>query len=349
MKARVNWELPRDLYGVAAADIASRAGSLDQVARIDKFTEDDGKARGARRLRLITGGGLEADIHPDRALDIGHVTYRGVPVSWISSAGMTAPTLAESRKTEWLRSFGGGLLATCGLDSFGPPSTVGATEFPMHGRVGATPAVLEEARIISGLLVLRGATRQTTVFGENLVLRRTITAEVGGSKLSVEDTVINEGTVEAGHMMLYHVNLGWPLLSEHARLEISSTKVTPRDDHAAAGVARWHQLEPPQEGSREQVFLHDVSRFAQGQASIDNPVLGMRFTLRFDTAALPALHQWKMAGVGHYVMGLEPANTMHVQGRSSAEESGALQTLNVGENVTYRMSFDFGNSKREES
>ncbi|WP_300342603.1 aldose 1-epimerase family protein [Nesterenkonia sp.] len=341
-------EISHDLYGATPQEVARRTGSLDQLARIDQFTEEDGKARGARRLRLVTGGGLEADIHPDRALDLGQVTYRGVPMTWVSPTGTTAPALAESRGTEWLRSFGGGLLATCGLDTFGPPSTVDGRDFPMHGRIGATPASLQETSVDAGWLRVRGEVRQASVLGENLVLQRTISAEIGDSRLTVEDRVTNQGLDPAGHMVLYHVNLGWPLLSERAHLEISSSKVTPRDEVAAAGVARWHELEPPQEGFREQVFLHDVTHTTEAVAGIDNPELGISFTLRFDTTALPALHQWKMAGVGHYVMGLEPANTAHIQGRRSAQETGSLPLLGAGESITYRMSFEFGPARREQ-
>jgi hypothetical protein len=65
------------IYGRPAPDARRYLGSLGQVARLDSFIEADGPARGARRLRMITGGGLEVDIHPDRALDLGQVTVDG--------------------------------------------------------------------------------------------------------------------------------------------------------------------------------------------------------------------------------------------------------------------------------
>ncbi|MDQ4137723.1 MAG: aldose 1-epimerase family protein, partial [Actinomycetota bacterium] len=113
-----------------------RIGHAAQLARVDRLVEEEGPARGARRIRLVTGGGLEAEIHPDRALDLGQVTYRGVPVAWISPTGMVAPTLTSSHGRDWLRSFGGGLLATCGLDTFGPATIDEGKDYPMHGRVG---------------------------------------------------------------------------------------------------------------------------------------------------------------------------------------------------------------------
>ncbi|WP_150461585.1 aldose 1-epimerase family protein [Nesterenkonia ebinurensis] len=342
------WSLPTLIHGADGTELPRRIGTLTQVARIDRFTEEEGAARGARRLRMITGGGLEVEVHPDRALDLGHVTYRGVPVSWMAPPGISSPALGEARGTQWLRSFGGGLLATCGLDTFGPPSCSGGTEYPMHGRVGITPATLLEADVSGGELVIRGEVRQSTVFGENLLLRRTLRAQIGSTMFSLEDTVTNEGLETSGHMILYHVNLGWPLLDERAALDIESVKVTPRDDDAAAGVARWRSIEPPQEGYREQVFLHDFRHTPTGRAIIDNPALDLRFTLSFGARTLPSLHQWKMSGTGHYVMGLEPANTNHIQGRRSAEEAAVLPQLQVGESVSYQLNFTFGPSAKEQ-
>lgn len=341
----IDWEISRPIHGAESEELSRRIGALSQVARIDSFTENEGAARGARRIRLITGGGLEAEIHPDRALDIGHVTFRGAPVAWASPGGVTSPQLAASQGTEWLRSFGGGLLSTCGLDTIGPPSVDEGIEYPMHGRIGTVPATVTRTSVCDGRIRIEGEVRQTTVFGENLVLRREITAEVGGSTLRVRDTVTNEGLQAAGILVLYHANLGWPLLDERATLEIDSRHVTPRDETAVAGVARWHEIDPPTTGYREQVFLHDFQG-RPGRAGIDNPEADLRLELTFDTSTLPALHQWKMAGEGHYVMGLEPANTCQIQGRAAARAANKLPTLMVGESTSYALNFHFSPSAK---
>lgn len=46
--------------------------------------------------------------------------------------------------------------------------------------------------------------------------------------------------------------------------------------------------------------------------------------------------------------GLEPANTAHIQGRRSAQETGSLPLLGAGESITYRMSFEFDPARREQ-
>ena len=60
-----------EIFGLPVEAALQRVGSLAQVARIDSFAEIDGPARGTRRLRVVNGGGLEFDVHPDRGLDIG--------------------------------------------------------------------------------------------------------------------------------------------------------------------------------------------------------------------------------------------------------------------------------------
>lgn len=337
--------VPFSVHGVEQREAARRIGSLAQLARIDRFSEEDGPARGARRMRLITGGGLEVDIHPDRALDIGQVTVNGVPISWISSGGIGSPHAVDNRGTEWLRTFGGGLLTTCGLDTIGPPSFDRGVDYPMHGRINSIPALVSEVSVSESVLRVAGEIRQTRVFAENLTMRRAITAPLGGTEFTVYDTVTNESSQPSGHLMLYHANFGWPLIEERACLDIPSQRVRPRDAVAEKGVARWHEIEPPQEHFAEQVFLHEFD-VQEGRAIIDNSRINMRCEVSFDATSMPALHQWKMAGVGTYVLGLEPANVGHIQGRAEARKERALPVLEAGESVDYSLTFRFSQSER---
>ena len=340
---------PATVFGATRDALARRIGTLAQVARIDRFVEEEGAARGARRIRLVTGGGLEVELHPDRALDLGQVTYRGVPMAWMSPTGMVAPGLLEQRGGEWLRGFGAGLLATCGLDSFGPSTVDEGVEYPQHGRIGAMPATMTRAEVAGGELVVSGVVRQAAVFGEQLVLERTWSADLGGTTLRLRDVVRNEAGTDAGHMILYHVNVGWPLLDESATLELPSREVNPRDADARSGAGRWHQIEPPQAGFREQVFGHDFRDSGTAVVAVDNPAIDTRLEVRFDTATLPALHQWKMSGEGHYVMGLEPVNVNSFTGRAGTRAAGILPAIKPGRSVDYAIDLAFSPSRPAEA
>ncbi len=333
------------LYGRTLAEVRRRTGSLHQLARIDQFDETQGAARGARRIVLTSGGGLTVELHPDRALDIGAVAYRGVPIAWHSPTGFADPGLTVDSGTEWLRTFGGGLLATCGLDSYGPASTVAGVEYPMHGRIGSTPSVVTRAQVTDAELVVEAEVRQASVFGDNLLLTRRITVPLGGASIVVEDRVTNEGSAAAGHMVLYHANLGWPLLDDGSVLEVPSVSVSPRDADAEHGLSQWFEITGPVPGYAEQVFKHDFTGQGIAEVSLDNPTRDVRVAVRFDTASLPALHQWKMLGEGHYVLGLEPTNVDWSRGRAAASEAGVLPMLAAGESADYRLEFHCGASR----
>ena len=92
----------------------------------------------------------------------------------------------------------------------------------LHGRIAFTPARLvgygarwEGDR---AWLWAEGEIRQAAMFGEFLVLHRKIEAEVGGRSLRIDDTVTNHGFRATPHAMLYHVNVGWPVVDAGTRL-----------------------------------------------------------------------------------------------------------------------------------
>jgi hypothetical protein len=95
----------------------------------------------------------------------------------------------------------------------------------------------------------------------------------------------------------------------------------------------------PTAGFQEQVYCH-AGFIGSPTVVVDNPATDLRLELRFDSLTLPALFQWKMAGEGEYVLGIEPANTA-VMGRDVAESSGQLPILPPRASRTYTLQFDF--------
>jgi hypothetical protein len=108
------------LFGLDSADADEHMGSVEQAVRIDKFVHDDGPERCSRLIQLFSGGALDVESHSDRALDIVRLIYRGIPLAWSSPTGMSAPGFGEPLGGGLLRTWGGGLVSTIGLDSFGP-------------------------------------------------------------------------------------------------------------------------------------------------------------------------------------------------------------------------------------
>lgn len=330
-----------NLFGrpLTRRELRRRVGRPEQVAGITPMAFDDGPARGTRALRFRTGGGLGFDVLPDRGMDLGAAEYRGVPVAWLSHTGVVAPSFYEPRGEGWLRSFGGGLLVTCGLQNVGPPGERDGEPLGLHGRVSNIPAsnVSREERWDEAgcVLLARGEVRESRVFGPNLALRRTVSARLGETAVLVEDGVENGGFRREPLMLLYHINLGWPLLDEGARLAgpgRPGDPPEPRDEDAAAGLRVWDRFDVPTPGFVERIFYHRPAAGADGwaEARLENPALGLALSVRFRPEELPEFVQWTMTGEGAYVLGLEPA-TCRVGGYEAEEAAGRVIWLEPGE------------------
>ena len=329
-------------------ELLRRIGRLEQVAGIEPFVFDDGPARGVRAFRFRTGSGLSFDVVPDRGMDLSVAEHGGTPLAWLSPNGVVAPSFYEPTGEGWLRSFPGGLLVTCGLRNVGPPGEREGEELGLHGRASNTPAsrVSYDASWDDEGCVLeaRGHIREARVFGPNLVLRRRISARVGESRVRIEDEVENEGVVPEPLMVLYHINLGWPLLDETTRL-VGPGKTgdppEPRDEVARDGLGAWDRFAAPTPGFRERVFYHSPVAGGDGlaEARVENPPLGLSFSVRFRPEQLPEFVQWTMTGEGIYVLGLEPA-TCRVGGRAAEEAAGRVIRLEPGETRLHRLEIE---------
>ncbi len=322
-------------------ELLSRVGQMEQLAGIRLLEAVDGKARGSRILDVWTGTGLRFQVNAERALDISSCDFKGLPLAWRSPAGDVHPAFYEPQGLGWLRSFPGGLLATCGLDQFGSPVQDGGAEFGLHGRISNHPASQVNYRTFwdgnDYKFEITGETRQAALFCENLVLRRRIATALASNRIRIEDIVTNEGFQSAPHMLLYYFNLGFPLVSEHTRLQLQSEETLPCDAVAQGGLAEWERFQSPTPGYQEQVFIHRPVAAENGLTSVElrNPQMGFGLRWTYKTADLPYLMEWKMMGEGAYVVGVEPANCNGLGGRASTRELGQLPLLAPGESRGY--------------
>ena len=328
------------------AELTRYVGSMDQVAGVQYMENMDGRERHVRLLQVWTGSGLVFRLLADRCLDITACQYKGRSLAWHSANGEVHPAYYESDGVGWLRSFPGGLLATCGLDQFGAPSTDQGQPYPLHGRVGNLPARSVGYRAVwqgdEYELEVTGEVRQARLFGENLVLRRRVSTRLGSSRICIQDEVTNEGFSPTPHMLLYHFNLGFPLLSPDSRLEVDACQTVARDADAEAGLAAWSRFLPPTPGFREQVFRHAPAPGPDGLVHVRliNPQLKLALALHYDPSTLPHLFQWKMMGEGEYVLGIEPANSSTIEGRALARQREDLPMLAPGETRLYQLEIE---------
>ncbi len=334
------------LYGRSWAqrELLKHVGSLSQVGGVRLIALQEGTSQGVRVAEFETGTGFAFHVLLDRGMDIGAAKFRGASLAWEASPGPAHPTYHDREGLGWLRTFHGGMVATCGLTYAGAPTVDEGEGLGLHGRVSHLPASGVWAdggwRGDEYEMWVRGRMRETVVFGENITLTRRVSAQLGESRLTIRDLVANEGFRTAPHMMLYHCNFGFPLLAEGSELLAPSGRVVARDEVAAPGLSGHARYEAPIEGYQEQVFYHDLLADEEGFVTVllvnrgFEGGNGLGVYLRYRQAELPRFIQWKMVGEGDYVTGLEPANC-GVEGRDRDRAAGTLQFLEPGEQREY--------------
>lgn len=312
-------------------DLLARTGSLQQVASVRPVTFREGRADGLTAY-AVKNGPLAFDVLADKGLDIGDFSYRGVGFNFLSKPGLIGRTAYDTHGAEAQRSIMGGLLFTAGYENICAPCAVDGKDYPMHGRIRTSPAEHRSADAFwegdEYVLRVSGEIREAELFGENLVLRRSIETRLGQRTVRIIDEIENQAFRSEPLMLLYHFNVGHPLLSEAARLVLPVLGTQPRDDVARAHLNDWSSVEPPLENEPEYVFLHELAADAAGNtfAALVNPELKLGVRLGFNRKVLPYFMQWKSMAAGDYAVGLEPANSS-VYGKPHHLAAGDLHML----------------------
>jgi len=176
--------------------------------------------------------------------------------------------------------------------------------------------------------VISGEMREAELFGENMVLRRTVKTTYKVPEIEIRDRITNEGFRKEPMMLLYHFNVGYPFLSEACEIILPTKEVMPRDAAAAKHADAWQRMEKPSDEEPEQVFIHKLAADQEGNtfAAVINETLGLGVKLQFNRKYLPYFMQWKSIASGDYVVGLEPANAS-VYGKKYHLDRGDLHML----------------------
>jgi len=279
--------------------LLKRVGALSQVAGVRMMELKQGAEAGVHVADVRTGSGLRFQVSLDRGMDISVAEYKGTPLAWRSPNGDVHPSYFDDRGLGWSRSFPGGLLTGCGLTYVGAPCVDEGEELGLHGRLSNTPATNVRAKTEwhddRCIFRMTGEVRERSLFKENLLLRRTIETELGESTITLLDTVMNEGFRPSPLTMLYHINLGWPLLDDGAELMLNASLAMARDPEAGKGVSIATKMAAPTPEFKEQVFFHDLRASKAGFAAalLSNKKLGLGLFVRYRQKELPRFIEWK--------------------------------------------------------
>ncbi len=96
---------------------------------------------------------------------------------------------------EWLKTFWGGLMVTCGLTHVGGPETDEYGERALHGRISNIPAEVES--IVQPDLLntvdfsMTAKMKEFGVFGPQLESKRTLSGKIGQPIIKIRDEIVN--------------------------------------------------------------------------------------------------------------------------------------------------------------
>lgn len=291
-----------------------------QVGGIETAVLDDVPGRGTRIAWVNTGSPLRYKVVIDRGLDIADAFYGPHSLAFLSYTGITRPERGLDGGLDWLRGAYMGLLTSCGPQHVGAPETEGSIAYGLHGTHSNTPAALEcicQPDPAAGVdtLNITGQVRTARLFGPNIELRRSIRSVLGRAEILIHDEFLNRGNAPARHAWLLHINLGWPLLDEGAKL-VWRGKLKPRGDKDSLDwfkdPSKRLTIPAPVEKHRaagEAVAFVDVEADGEGDchAGLVNEKLGLGLEIIFPKKHFPIMANWQHFGPGgEYVTGLEP-------------------------------------------
>ena len=271
-----------------------RISNFQQVASIRRYTLTEGREKGLDVLDCDNGK-IRFLLNVSKACDIMQLYHEGQNMSFVSKNGFT------KREISFLKRFEGGMLYTCGLDSVG-----GRDGYELHGTFHNIPAEIIRAECNENGIIVEAIIRDTALFGKNLVLKRKIFTEISGDSITLEDTLINEGYKAEEYCLLYHINVGYPMLDDGVKVIADVESYTPRTAWAKQNEATMYAMNEAVPNQEEACYFLKLSK---PEIALVNEKIGKEFTVSYSGDTLPCFVEWKSMASGDYALGLEPCTT----------------------------------------
>lgn len=332
------------------SELMRRVGHVSQIGGVQLLESADGVSRGVRYLEFRTGTGFQFKVAIERGMDVGYCDYRGKSLAWIPSTMLPGPWYFEQQEQfGWLRTALGGLNNSCGMIHIGNPETADVTHYNFPARVNETYGVHDRMALIPGQLTrygerwegdeciieAEGRVVQAQAYGENLVLTRRYTTKLGESRFFMHDEIENVGFLPSEHMLLYHINIGFPVVDEGSELVAPVTKPPSIPDGLPIGDANeYSRFIAPQKNWLLQGFELDMAAESDGSVPlgiVNQDNFGVYVV--YNQNQFPQYLEWRMMGEGQYAVGIEPCTNTF--GRDIARNLGQLITLQPGEKRIY--------------
>ena len=297
------------------------------------------------KLLHVHNGRLTAALCPTRGMGIIGACCDGVRLGWDSPVReIVHPRhvdLTRNGGTGWLDGFNE-FIVRCGLQNIGRPGwddgpAGDKTFLTLHGRIANQPArAVKVRRFGEGAnrrLFVSGRVQEPTATGGRLELTTEFSCRAGARAFTLRDTILNPGSKPEEFSVLYHVNLGVPLLGRGARFLAPISSAAPINPTASRRMRALADYDNPRTGRPEEVFALRLlgDRNAKTVVALVDPTGTRAVSLAFSLRELSCMTLWKqLGGPGErYVTGLEPG-TNYPQHRSLERRQGRMRTLAPG-------------------
>lgn len=290
----------------------------------------------------VDNGALTFSVLPTRGMGLWRGRFRDISLGWQAPVlGPVHPKFVDLQDRGglgWLQGFDE-WLCRCGLNWNGPPGDDGGRMLTLHGRIANQPAHKVEVILDDDppRISVRGEVDEGGLFYSRLRLTTTYTTEIRSNRLEIEDQVTNLSAQPAEMQLLYHCNLGPPLLGEGSRVRVPFRELWPLTARAAEGIDSYDTYSGPTPGFAEQVYACFPAANSRNEtlAMLHNAKKDRAMVLRWNLSELPCFTIWKNTAAVEdgYVTGLEPATNFP---NFKAKERAAGRVVPLAPQETWR-------------
>lgn len=313
-------------------------GHENQLLTARRLTYTEGLSQGVRAIELRNSCGLYATCIEDQCLNLYDFSYKGINFAFQQKNGLVSARFFNGGANEFNYYWPAGMLYTCGLSNVGPGGVMEDGFFhPDHGRIGMMPAQDVAVKRDEAGVTVTGTVHEAMLAGYHMELQRKVFFPADGKYITYEDVVINREPQPVEFELLYHINLGYPLLSPESR--VIKGAGGGYSIHTKGPIPEnWAQCWQPEDHKDEDLFCHENTpdKDGFGYTALLNEGLGLGCYIKYDMKTLPWLMHWRNMCSHDYALGLEPSNNQ-VLGRDAERKNGTLQTLGAYESCTFRV------------
>lgn len=301
-----------------------KISNLQQVVSLRRYTLTEGNENGLDVIDCDNGK-IRFLINVSKACDIMQLYHEGQNMSFVSKNGFT------KRETPFLKRFEGGMLYTCGLDSVG-----GRDGYELHGTLHNMPVQILRSEITENEIFVEAMIHDTALFGKNLVLRRKIHSVIGSESVCIEDSLINKGYASEDYCLLYHINVGYPMLDDGSKLVADVLDYAPRTEWSKENEATMYEIGDSVPNEEECCYFLNLRKPV---VTLVNEKIGKTFTVSYSDETLPHFVEWKSMASGDYALGLEPCTT-------ELDDRFQYRTISPNETVKFFVKLSVNRIKR---